>query len=227
MNYRQDNRIGLFTYCFGTIAVLISSCFIFMTIVRILSYYCHPLENAICRGDIVAINQAIADGHDVNAKDKYGHTMLICAIQYGISNRRPMKHPTSKVTIICQMVEILVAAGADINALDDYEDTALCSAINWSDPNVVKLLIRKDADVNLKGRFGETPLHFAVRSGRQEVVQMLLDTGADPNIKNKDGVTPLELAMEIQSTEIAKLLREHETRKVTPNNDNSNANPEE
>jgi len=63
------------------------------------------LLNAVEKGEIEAAKQAIADGADVNVKDKFGFTPLHEAAGGGHK----------------EVAELLIAAGADVNAKEDFD----------------------------------------------------------------------------------------------------------
>ena len=74
-------------------------------------------------GNIEAVKQQIANGADVNAKDKYGRTTLHAAAVGG-----------SK-----EVVELLIAKGADVNA--KYEECA--TSLDWAKNQETADLLRK------------------------------------------------------------------------------------
>ena len=95
------------------------------------------------QGNLEAVKQHLADGADVNAKDKYGLTPLHHAAWQGRN----------------EIVELLIANGADVNAKDVDGGTPLHYAA-WQGRNeIVELLIANGADVNAKDVDGGTPLH--------------------------------------------------------------------
>ena len=98
-------------------------------------------------GNIEAVNQYLAAGADVNAKDSAGGTALHGAVFRG-----------SK-----EVAELLISNGADVNAKDKYGRTPLHEAAYWDHKEIVELLITKGADVNAKRKGGETPLDQAKR----------------------------------------------------------------
>jgi ankyrin repeat protein len=98
-------------------------------------------------GNIEAVNQYLAAGADVNAKDSAGGTALHGAVFRG-----------SK-----EVAELLISNGVDVNAKDKYGRTPLHEAAYWDHKEIVELLITKGADVNAKRKGGETPLDQAKR----------------------------------------------------------------
>ena len=70
------------------------------------------LHTAAQEGDVKLVEELIAKGADVNAKDKYGETPLHSALKKAQS----------------EMVQLLIAKGADVNAKDKYGATPLFEA---------------------------------------------------------------------------------------------------
>lgn len=134
--------------------------------------------------------------HNVNAKDKYGRTLLHCAARCDDS----------------EDAKLLLAKGANVNAKDELGQTPLHEAAHWGrNTEVAELLINNGADVNAEDEFGGTPLHDAARKGHSEdakllLAKLLLAKGANINAKDKAYDTPLHLAAENGNTEVAKLL---------------------
>jgi ankyrin repeat protein len=92
-------------------------------------------------GNIEAIKQHLATGTDVNAKVKYGGTMLHYAALHGHK----------------ETVELLIAEGADVNAKTDDGFTPLHVAARHGRTEIGELLITKGANVNAKDEDGGTP----------------------------------------------------------------------
>src|SRR5262249_54840407 len=88
-------------------------------------------------GDVKALQKAIDDGGDVNAKNEYGVTAL------WIAAGKPK----------FEVVELLVKKGADVNARDDiWYQTPLSSAVGAQQVKSIKFLIEsgaKDVDAAL------------------------------------------------------------------------------
>ena len=126
------------------------------------------LFDASRTGNLEAAKQAIADGADVNAKDKYG-------------GRTPLHRTDNK-----EIAELLIAAGADVNAKDSRRWTPLHGASWWGHKEVAELLIAKGADVNAKNDNGTTPLDRAIRNPLNAI------SSGNPHIdKNKAEIADL------------------------------------
>jgi cytohesin len=159
----------------------------------------------------------IAEGANVNAKDKLGDTSLQVAAYQGHK----------------EIAELFIDNGADVNAKADNGKTPL----DWADGETADILrkhggktgdwlnagksIHKAAraghieavkqhidagtDVNAKDEYGMTPLYGAAASGHKEVSELLINKGADVNAKADNGKTPLDRA----DGETADILRKH------------------
>ena len=123
------------------------------------------------QGNLEAVKQHLADGADVNAKDKYGLTPLHHAAWQGRN----------------EIVELLIANGADVNAKDVDGGTPLHYAA-WQGRNeIVELLIAKGADVNAKDDVGKTPLDWAIK---------FKNTATTDHLRKHGGKTAEELKAE-------------------------------
>ena len=103
------------------------------------------IHDAAETGDIEAAKQAIANGADVNGKDKDSWTPLSLAALEGHK----------------EVVEFLIAKGVDVNTKDEEGRTPLHLATREDYKEVAELLIVKGADVNAENVDGDTPLDLA------------------------------------------------------------------
>ena len=132
---------------------------------------CASLHKAAGRGDLAEAERFLQKGADVNARDAYGRTPLMWALD----------NP--------EAVRFLVENGADVNARDVNGETALMKAAFLCRPDVVKFLAENGADVNARSERGETPLMWAVSD--LEIVKFLAEKGADINARDVEGETLL------------------------------------
>jgi ankyrin repeat protein len=174
----------------------------------------------------------------INSQDKYGFTVLHCAVEKVDINPRIivelLSFPGINVNIqnndcntplhyFCQkfkypdecqeIFELLVKKGASINAQNKFGETPLHKAIfnNTIRLLLVEILLEQGADVNVLTKDGETPLHYAVRLGRKDLVQVLMTKKADITIRgHKSNKTPYELASMWGFTEMADHLKKYQ-----------------
>ncbi|MCL1469256.1 ankyrin repeat domain-containing protein [Argonema antarcticum] len=171
----------------------------------VLNYYKYVLLNsfgltptsvyeAVYKGDVDTVRRYLEQGGNVNAKNKYGNTLLLWAAQ---NNRK-------------DVAELLIAKGADVNAKNKDGNTLLLWAAWYNWKEVAELLIAKGADVNAKNKDGYTLLLWAAQNNSKEVAELLIAKGADVNAKynakNKEGYTLLHWAAQNNSKDVAELL---------------------
>ena len=148
------------------------------------------------KGDIKAVQQFIAAGSDVNAKNDYGVTPL----HYAAIGHK-------------EIAELLISKGADVNAKDNWGRTPLIYAGVKGHKEIVELLLANGANVNAKNDDGVAPLFDSVAIGHKEITELLISKGADVNAiivsSRNQGKTPLDLAIEFEEIETADLLRKH------------------
>ena len=145
-----------------------------------------PLMLAVSNNEnIEATKILIEAGADVNAKNKYGTTALMCT-----------KKP--------KVIGTLIQAGADVNAQNIYGETALMLCNDSVE--AIKALISAGADLNIKTREGSTALNLAVADYSQnpkfellENIKTLLMAGAEVNIRERNGSTALMIASKYSS----------------------------
>ena len=144
------------------------------TIAALVLLGCGPsvdIHQASREGNIEAVEQHIATGTDVNAKDGSGRTPLHNA---ALKGRK-------------EIAELLIAKGADLNAKNIAGWTPLHYAAMEGHKEVAELLIAKGADMNAKNDDDETPLDYAeaaweddspeVNTARKEVADLLRKHG--------------------------------------------------
>lgn len=200
-----------------------------------------PLHVAAWNGHIEVCALLLARGADINAKNRYGLSVLGHAAYQGhnevvelLKKNGATEEPELTELHLAawkgyeERVKDLIAAGAEVNVADDNGDTPLHYALRYIYPEVVILLLEHGANVNAKGSLATTPLHMAASNGLTEICSLLIECGADLNALNAFGLTPLNSANEHPETaallreygakenehhETAALLREHEARK--------------
>ncbi|XP_071111709.1 ankyrin repeat and SOCS box protein 8-like [Haliotis cracherodii] len=162
----------------------------------------HVLVHAlIADGSLPCLTVFLHEGHDVNAVDPGGMTMLLyLAYKKGISRVKDYK----------EKLHFLVSQGADVNKEGErsWALAPLHTAVLYnSGATLVRLLIESGADVNLQTNNSLcTPLYFAVDRAMPNIVNLLLENGADPCIGDVLGDTPVHMAA-VRQTKGDDLLR--------------------
>ena len=170
---------------------------------------------AVRSGNAEAVKQHLADGVDVNAKNKRGVTPL----HYAAEGHR-------------EILELLIANGADVHAKSNEGTTPLDRAVSRKNKETTDLLLKlggkhgtihgaalggdieavkeflaAGTDVNAKGNREETILHHVADAGHKEIAELLIAKGADVNAKDNDGgTTPLHHAASYGRNEVVELL---------------------
>lgn len=114
-----------------------------------------------------AVEQSLAAGFDITAKNEYGQSALHVAAQNSDA----------------AMCRLLLANGAKVNE----RTLAGESPLHCSDgQQIIMTLIEAGAEIEARDGEGKTPLHIAARAGRTEEIVMLLYYGADMQTHDGD-----------------------------------------
>ena len=108
-------------------------------------------------GDIKNVRELLANGADVDAKDKDGETALHWAACSG------------KVDIATFLIE----NGADVDAKSNYGKTALHWAAFFGHVDVAKILIENGVNVNVKNKNNDTAVEVAIRYGHHQIAELI------------------------------------------------------
>ncbi len=138
-------------------------------------------------------------GAKLDAQDQYGDTVLIRAIDQGI---------TGIAKIFIEKIAKMAEKDAILNMQNNNGITALITAAIDGNTEIVKMLIKKGANLNTQDGQGRTALMYAVADGNTEIVKMLIKKGAILTMQSKSGNTALSLAKESKCTEITTMLEE-------------------
>lgn len=164
----------------------------------------------------MAIQVAWSNKADVNAKDKFGETVLMDAVgrslntvKYLVENGADMNAQVSSGLFpgwtalmfaahreSYESVKYLVSKGADINIVNGNGQNALMIALMESyyasqRIAIAKHLIFKGININVKDDEGKTALMYATKRCWIDVVKLLVKKGADINAEDDEGATAL------------------------------------
>lgn len=183
-----------------------------------------PLIDAVCSASIDTVELLINNGADVDAKDNYGCTALMYAIENGnhviakmlvnksiyIDIQNNYKEtPLIIATIEGQkeLVVYLLDRGANIEICDKYRHTPLMWAITNGYYDIVEILINKGANINYQqNRFKNAPLLRAITMDEYAIAELLINKGANLYVKNLHHITPLMYAIKHDNSPIVDLI---------------------
>lgn len=190
------------------------------------------LLRAIAKGDMGAVEAALAAGAQPGLRDPRGITPLELAllfgraeaadrllglgvpglnelhdfVQTGKDRMRPLNFAARQGSR--PLVEVLLRRGADVRALDEDGRGALERAVRAGDPEVVRRLLQAGADPGGRNPDGFGPVFVAVLSGKVEVLRVLLDHGGRADAREDHGESPLMAAAELGQEGVLRLLLE-------------------
>ena len=192
-----------------------------------------PLHYACESGNIDAVEYLLANGAEINIKNKDGRTPLHLAcrvfqkrhgpvIQYLINKKAKVNEQDNEgqtpLHLACErgdkdIVKFLLDHGADVNKSNLNKQTPLHLAFSISRPNneLAKILKAKGADINKKDNNDQTPLHYACLTGDILGAEFLLSQGAKGEVDNQ-GHTSLYYAILFEHYEVANFLRQNGTK---------------
>ena len=150
------------------------------------------LHTVIRAGDAESLRQAIVAGGSLDARDNWGRTPLIVALQQGKT----------------ASAELLIQHGASIALTDAWGRTPLLVATQLKNTAVIRLLLARGADVNAANKNDITPLIAAAQTGNLDAARLLLDGGAVPDRADNLGWSALMWAASRNDATLVKLLVE-------------------
>lgn len=150
------------------------------------------LIHAIKTDTAGAFENALSRGASVEARDQYGNTALMVAVD---CQRLPM-------------IQRLIALRANVNArTGSFPQTPLHLSAQQESTIITELLLQHGADIHAVGWHGQTPFHAACAAGRLPQVRVLLDRGAmATGAGNSNFDPPLITALGSRQLEIAGYL---------------------
>jgi len=188
------------------------------------------LHQASIDGEINTIKKLLAQGVNIETRDKDGDTALLKAIRKdrikiikflietganiearGRDNDAALNRlAQSRNPIGVQAPEIaklLLANGANIEAKNDHGNTVLLeSTSHLAHVDLVKTLLNHGADIEAKDKYRKTSLINAATFGNTELVKLLLSKGARLDAKDMSGTSALSYAVTRGHMDVVKLL---------------------
>ncbi|MBT2571464.1 M48 family metallopeptidase [Planococcus sp. ISL-110] len=116
------------------------------------------LMAAASMGELSAVEESIANGEDIHAKDSEGADALMYAAYYG------------ELAVMSSLLD----AGADVNTADNYS-TVLASAIMYGEYESALLLVENGADPALEGPDGLSAMDHMGAESRADFLELLED----------------------------------------------------
>jgi len=160
------------------------------TLYREGGYQPEPLNRAARLGRSNAVRKLIAEGADVDSRDREGYSALHYAVR-----RNDL-----------ELVEFLLSRGADANLPTLTGDTPLHIAVSQADARLAKLLLDRGAFTDAANSLEQRPLHVAAAVGRTGTARLLIERKAQINPKDLGRQTPLHRAAIYGRREVAELL---------------------
>ncbi|RDD39468.1 putative protein S-acyltransferase 23 [Trichoplax sp. H2] len=150
-----------------------------------------PIHCACTYGHTLSVEMLFQAGADINAKDSYGRTPLITAVQ-------------NDYTLL---VAYLTTKRAAIDLTDIHGETPLHWAAHKGCRDITRILINEGADPNAKDNFDQTPLHLAASHGSVVVVEMVANAGGSVTSLTEDGLNPIDVAEKKKNDAAADYLK--------------------
>lgn len=187
---------------------------------------------AVAAGDISTVESLLAQGANINARDKGKQTPILVAaqnkqydmIRYLASKGADINAQCNKnfnpfihgcITNDPELVRLMVSLGTDLTRLTRFGGNGLTPAAEKGHEEIVKFLLENtDINVNLTNTVGWTALIEAIilndgGEKMQRIIRMLLEHGADPRMTDEWGVPPVELARRKGYMEIVAIIEEY------------------
>ena len=136
--------------------------------------FADPIRDGAARGDVQAIEQALATGADINKRDDKGRAALHVAVLFGQAGS----------------LGFLLDNGADIEAGNSIGWKPLHAAGRWNRLAAMALLLDNGANIDAGDDYGGTALHLSALVGKLWAVSLLLMHGAATDVQMLMGQPP-------------------------------------
>ena len=162
-------------------------------------------------GDAAGLERGLAQGANVNARNRLGETALVILLknnkvdlaqkllnagadvnQAAVNGITPLM--TAAFNGQTAMARSLLDRGADVAAVDRLAKNAMTYAAGAGNTEIVVLLLGKGVDPNAVYQNDLTALMWAAGFGKSDTVKALLAAGANPRLKDNRGKTAADMA---------------------------------
>lgn len=190
------------------------------------------LFTAAANGNCEQLRQLLANGANINARDKGKRTPILVAAQHkqyaairllaeqGADINAQDNKSFNPFIYGCihndiSLVKLMVELGCDLTRLTRFGGNGLTPAAEKGYEEIVRFLLENtDINVNLTNHLGWTALIEAIilndgKEKMQRIIRLLLENDADPTMTDEWGVSPLELAQRKGYQEIANIIKEY------------------
>lgn len=179
-----------------------------------------PLHVAAKYGSTAMVSALLARGADKDARDRYGKTPLMDAVEHCNASDRFFSAQTFQLDNIqppaqqnhLVVVNMLLTAGADVNIRECNDGTTvLVTAAQHGYMDILHAILRHGADLDAVDEWDRcSVLHMAAKNGGPAgAIHALVESGADIKLKNSDGLTPLECATKHNNGEAMRALLQY------------------
>lgn len=150
------------------------------------------LLNCARNGDPGGVQNAIANGANVNAQDK-------------ARGQKTALHYAARRGDL-QIIKKLTDSNADPDIWDDIGFSPLFFAVSKNNTEAVKALISYGADPDARNPRRNTALHVAMWDTRLDIAAELIKAGADKTARNVLDESPLDVGLQEKDPEIDRIL---------------------
>ncbi len=177
------------------------------------------IHEAAIKGNITSIQEHLAAGVEVDARDQYGKTPLLLASSWShldimilliekganVNVERQGWTPiiASAIAGHIEGMKLLLSKGADVNAL---EGRALSLAAMAQKVDAIKILIKAGIKIDGVNENGVTPLWQTAFYDMDKVAKVLIEAGADVSYRTPQGISVLQTARARGSKKVEALL---------------------